>query len=635
MKLNKSFLAAFVLGATMFSSCTDDFAEMNQDKTAVTSPNASYLLSQAVNVFEPAGYTYWFYNAPLMYAWNQMAIPTGGMTSGILATTATGDQEEKYIETLRYLRDLEQYRSKLSAEESASLVAYQSAMEVLTAYLGVFGSDMYGNLSFTEAGYGAYGGTLTPGFDTQESLYDLWLSQLDNAITVFQNTGKEDFISTQDVVANGSLTKWAKFANSLKLRIAVRLLAQNPTKAKQIVGQVTSSSAGYIDSMDDAILFNKAKTISTENKDVVYHWENGFMNGTAASSKVLNLMLDNMDPRVRFCYQKNSWNSKIVQAYYDRGRQIPDFIEENVNYTTDASGKKTFVSWKGAGEPWVRYYGLPVDYNSQPMAKYDWYYRYGDQKITEADGTGAKSYRTYSMFQHMMIIGRSAGDNAYSYSVPTAPGDVVPLTTPDRPWYGLYMGAAEVNLYLAEFAMLDGNEASAKTYYDKALSFSVQEYDKLASLNKITYYGNTYGYDPHEAVIDLKAGEIDTMMASDAYAFTGTAEEKLEKIYVQQLLNFTLYPNEQYVTARRSGYPKIGSTLLSRENYSEIPVTQVPRRFDTGLPAETDLMYSIKMANYQSQGFTPTSSGSGHSGTLHDERIWSDKGAPEWGAGSN
>lgn len=628
MKLNKSFLAAVALGATLLTGCADDFAEINQDKSAVTTPNAGYLFAQAVNVFEPSGYTYWFYNAPLMYSWNQMFIPSGGMTTAILTTTATGDQNDRYINTLRYVRDLEDYRSTLPEDEAAQYAAYQAAMEVLTVYLGIFGTDMYGDLPFTEACRAAYGGTLTPAYDSMESLYDLWLQQLNSAIIAFQSSN-QIFVSSQDVVTSGDLSKWAKFANSLKLRLAVRYMAQNMSKAKQIVSEVTSASCGYIDSMNDAILFNKALTISTDNKDVVYHWSNGFMEYSGGNEKVVNLMVDNLDPRVRFCYRKNDWNSKIVQAYYDRGEEIPDFIEANVNYTTEG-GKKTFVSWKGAGEPWVRYYGLPTEYNSSAQSKYDWYYRFEDNKIADENGQGEKSYRTYSRLQHMMIIGRN-----YNASVPTAPGDVVSIASKDRPWYGLYLGAAEVNLYLAEFAMLDGNESAAKTYYDKALALSVQEYDKLANLNEIPYYGTTYNYDPNEVVIDLKDGEIDRMMQSADYAFTGTAAEKMEKIYIQQLLNFSLYPNEQFITSRRSGYPKIGSSLLAREVYADMPVTSTPRRFDTGLPVETDLMYSIKMAAFQSQGFTMTSSGSGNAKILHDERVWSDKNAPEWGAGHN
>ena len=630
MKFNKSILAATALSAALFTSCADEFAELNKPKDSIAEPNISYLFAQSVNKFEPSGYLLWYYNAPMTYSWSQMGVPTGGMTTGILTTTNAGDQGSKFIDVLMYVREIENAISLLPEEDRPLQLAYQHAAQVLTIYLGIFDSDMFGNLTYNEACRAKFGGTLTPGYDSMESLYAQWLQELDAAIAVFQG-GQARITANQDVVCGGDLNKWAKFANSLKLRLAVRYMASNMNKAKEIVAQVKSASCGYIDSMEDAILFNKGTNFSNggTGNDWQYHWSNGFLDGTAATENVMSFMVDNLDPRVRFCYQKNDWNSKIVQAYYDRGEEIPPFIEEDVEYTMEG-GKKKFVAWKGAGEPWVRYKGFPMEYNSMTMSKYDWYYRYGNFKIAAEDGTAEKSYQTFSQFQQMFVIGRS-----YNASVPTAPGDVVALESKDRTWYGLYLGGAEVNLYLAEFAMINGDEAAAETYYNKALALSVQEYDKLAGLNQIAYYGTTYGYDPNEKVIDLVDGEIETMMESEAYKFTGTRDEKLEKIYIQQLLNFTMYPNEQFITARRSGYPKIGSTLLPRLEYADIPVTTVPRRFDTGLPVETDLMYQIYLDNYAAQGFTPTSNGAGHSATLHNERIWADKGAPEWGAGHN
>lgn len=141
MKLYKSFLAATAMSTLLLGSCADDFAEMNQDKAAVTTPNASYLFAQTVNVFEACGYTYWFYNAPMMYSWNQMGVPTGGMTNAITATTATGDQGSQYINTLRYVREIENTLSNLPEEEAASMTSYQAAAEVLTIYLAIFDSD--------------------------------------------------------------------------------------------------------------------------------------------------------------------------------------------------------------------------------------------------------------------------------------------------------------------------------------------------------------------------------------------------------------------------------------------------------------------------------------------------------------
>ena len=100
------------------------------------------------------------------------------------------------------------------------------------------------------------------------------------------------------------------------------------------------------------------------------------------------------------------------------------------------------------------------------------------------------------------------------------------------------------------------------------------------------------------------------------------------------MLHFTLYPNEVYVTARRSGYPSYNSTLLPRAKYTEVPATSIPRRFPTGAITDDDLAADVKKAAYAEQGLTVTSSGM-YNTVLATERLWADKNAPEWGAGRN
>ena len=160
----------------------------------------------------------------------------------------------------------------------------------------------------------------------------------------------------------------------------------------------------------------------------------------------------------------------------------------------------------------------------------------------------------------------------------------------------------------------------------------MEEYDLLASLNKIPYYGKTYNYDPNEKVIDLQNGEIAAMAANADYQLTGNTALDLEKVYVQQLLHFTMYPNEQFVTVRRSGVPKENSTLIAWENFAPtVPNNAIPRRLEVGAPSPTDLMYQILIDAYSSQGFTP---GSNQDGTLlNSERVWQDINAPQFGQG--
>ena len=642
MKSNKLIMAALAVGLTFTAtSCRDDFAETNTNPSAVTKGEISYLFAEAVNKFDPQPYLEYYYNAPMKYQWAGMGMSASGAGEGILTLTLDGDQSWQYQNVLRVLRAMENQYESLDDKQKKQQIGYVKGAQVMSIYLGLFGTDLYGDIPYKEACKAAYGGTLTPGYDTVESLYDLWLTQLDECVSAFTS---DDVIikSEQDVVCGGDKAKWA-----LKLKIAVRLLAQNPTKAKQIAAAVESASCGYMNTNSDDILFNKGVNKLTGDdgyiNDRIYHWNEGFT-GCVGSQSVINFMVDNKDPRVRFFYTKNQWNSKIVQGYYDAGLEIPDFIEKNVEFTTGADGKKKFVKWKGMGEPWVRYYGLTEDWNAQLDAtgKYKWYfpsqYANADKELYlhNKEGKNPQGYTVYSTLNNMMIIGRRYS-SASQVEAATLPDDTYTFTTKDRPWYGLYMSAAETNLYLAEFAMLNNDEAKAKKYYDNALALSCNTYNTLAKDNQVAYYSTVtgcFGYDKeNEKPIDLQDGEIDNMMQSDKYAFTGTAAEKLEKIYLQEMLNFTLYPNELFVTARRSGYPSYNSTILPRKSYSEVPANKIPRRFPTGNISQTDIMKGIKTEAYKAQGLTITTSGL-YNEVLATERLWQDQGAPAWGAGS-
>ena len=643
MKSTKILLAALALGATCLTSCQDDWAIDNQDPAAVTTANPAYFFAEAVYQFDPQPYLEYYYNAPMLYAWSGMGISTGGAGEGILTLTANGDKGGQYIKTLRYVRELEYAMESMDENEQAVAAPYLAAMRVLTIYLGIFDTDLNGSLPYIEACRAKFGGTLTPAYDTQETLFNTWLSELDAAIATFTADGAV-MTTTQDVVYGGNMGKWAKFANSLKLRIAVRLLAQKPDQAKQIAATVASASCGYIDAIEDDVMFNKS-TVNSQSQDYIYHWFNGFT-GCAATQSVVNFMVDNLDPRVRFFYTKNSWNSTIVQGYYDAGLEIPEFIEKNVISEVGADGKKKFVKWGGLGEPWVRYYGMTEAWEASldETGAYRWFfpssYANAPTELTlyDADKQNPTNYTVYSTLNQMMIIGRSY--NAASQSEAAAlPGEGSKATfkTTDRPWYGMYIGAAEVNLYLAEFKMLGANvPGSAEDYYNRGLEFSVQEFGKLAELNQIAYHSSVQGnftYDKNEGAIDLKEGEIEAMMAGDdAYTFSGTDAEKLEKIYLQQLLHFTIYPNEVYVTARRSGYPSFNSTILPRPSYAEVPATSIPRRFPTGTIVVTDKMGPVKAEALKQQNLTETADGMYHE-AIATERLWADQGAPVWGAG--
>lgn len=622
MKKIKYIIIVLILAsASLFTySCKDEFADINTDQTAVTKGNPSYLFAQAVVEFEPQGYLYWFYNASEIYQWIQTGVSTGGVSSSIADGAAA--QNFRSIDVLKYANELKYSRSLMTAEESAKYEQYAAAIDVLCVYMGIYDTDFTGDISYTEAAQAAHGGTLTPKYDRVADLYTLWLENLDNDIKTLTTATGQVFIASQDPIYGGKVANWAKLANSLKLKIAARLISQDRAKALKIAEEVAKSTAGVISSSSEDFLFNKSIS-STTNSDYSYHFGNDVLQSVGGSQSMINFMIENNDPRVRFIFKKNGWNSKIVQLFFDAKRQndVPQYIMDNVDYEVGANGIYKFKAGKGAGEPWVRYYGLPLAFDAGQQAGLygDWFNYTINCKYDDTH-----TYRPYSLFQDEMIRGR------IDFTYPTVPGDPVIQDTEDVPWWGMYMTSAEVNLYLAEFSLLGAAlPESASAYFNRALEASVQEYDLLAGKNKIPYYGTTYnGYDPNEKAIDLVSGEIATMMSNTDYKLTGDKASDLEKVYIQQILHFSLQPVDQYTTARRSGVPKVGSAIFPRVNYTQVPTTAIPRRMALNQPSPTDLMYDVLINSYKAQGL---SVGSGTK--LNSERLWQDQGAPQWGEG--
>lgn len=626
MKLNKLYYAAALASVlTLTTGCAEDYTGLNQDPANVTVTDPKALMSQAVLKFQPNDYLLWFYNVNYFTRWSQMSTPSGSFTDAFTEMAESGGQGGQYIEVLKY-RNLIQNHIATTGDETQR--GFEAACTVMSVYLGLFDSDMYGALPYTQACHYTDQEILTPEYDSVETLYNTFLSELDQAISYFQTPGIESN-SALDQVYGGDWAKWAKLANSLKLKVAVRLYNNDSAKALQIAEAVAKSSVGYLDSLEDDMLFCKATAAANGNdNDYVYGTGNGLAN-PGLSANVEKFMKASLDPRIRFIYRKNSLNSTVIQALIDadKFKNLPEEVKADV--VLDENGN--FKEWGGLGEPWVRYHGYPVVFNGDVNPEYKAYFNYGtDYQITVDEAT--KSYSPFSSQQEEMKRGRCG------FSVPTV-GPKVIQDTENVPLWTMYMTAAEVNLYLAEFKLLGANlPKSAEEYYNKGVRLSVQDYDKLAKNNKIPYYGNTYGYDPNEVVIDLKDGEIDAMMATDAVKLTGSKSEQLEKVYLQQLMHFSLQCDDQFVTARRSGYPKIGSDLLPFVKFESVALNAIPRRFEIAKPNVTDVMYDIKNAAYSAQGFNTL--GTGNSGSafnlsgtaLNTERLWQDKNAPQWGS---
>ena len=241
-------------------------------------------------------------------------------------------------------------------------------------------------------------------------------------------------------------------------------------------------------------------------------------------------------------------------------------------------------------------------------------------------GGKEKTYTPYAYFNREMVQGQKV------YTYPDAPNVSVVEDKDPHPWYGMFYSSAEVNLYLAELKLIGADlPGTAADYFKNGVELSVRAYDKLANLNKIPYYHSVY--DANEKSIKLVDGEVETLLANPAYQLTGNKAADLEKVYIQQYIHFVMIPNDQFVSVRRSGVPMANSTILPYVRFSPTVDYVIPRRFEISAVEKSDLMYDIKMAAYARQGFSVGTNNDPVK--LNTERVWQDKGAPNFGAGPN
>jgi hypothetical protein len=112
-------------------------------------------------------------------------------------------------------------------------------------------TDRFGPIPYTKTGTSL---TSIP-FDDQQTVYQTFFKQIDTAATNLQayiaaNPGKST-IGTGDLVYAGDYTKWLKFANSLRLRLAMRIVKADPTTAQAQAEKAMSAPGGLLATTSD------------------------------------------------------------------------------------------------------------------------------------------------------------------------------------------------------------------------------------------------------------------------------------------------------------------------------------------------------------------------------------------------
>ena len=213
------------------------------------------------------------------------------------------DDNQSWSSYYAILRNNDEFYKKAVEQE---LAFHQGISLVMKSYTFGIITDLWGDAPFTEALRAEEGSELfKPVFDSQESIYTAILADLETANTLLSKDPDSytTINSTQDVIYEGDVMKWRKFANSLALRYYMRLAAKSPGVAEGGIRNITSNSSKYpliLDAADDAVIdFVGASNNDSWPSNTVFDTDlAGNYNRTKMCSTLVEVLQGFNDPRL-------------------------------------------------------------------------------------------------------------------------------------------------------------------------------------------------------------------------------------------------------------------------------------------------------------------------------------------------
>lgn len=359
---------------------------------------------------------------------------------------------------------------------------YMLCAKIVKFYAFQRSTDLYDDIPYSEAG-GAFQENFFPKYDSQEEIYKSILTELGEVATELGNykfaySEDEDVFKSADILNHGSLDKWIRFANSLRLRMAMRIVNVEPALSKSIITELVNNNKMVTES-DYNITFQELTTDVAQVKNEMFYRgieEMAYM--LVPSKYVLEGILNadatekyDQDPRLYAITQPNRYgmyvgNSATVDddAYLRRYFTEDKFDDEWFAKIKDSIAYNYSLSNEGSG--WSSL-ALTSQYNRATFLNYNMQYpvmlahevnlllaeaavRWG---LGDAASYLQKSIETSARFYYAL------NDNPYNES-----------TTPDLRW-------------VRESARVKLDEAHLAAYKVKAAA----DFNALAFKDKIWY----------------------------------------------------------------------------------------------------------------------------------------------------
>ncbi|MGX5818782.1 SusD/RagB family nutrient-binding outer membrane lipoprotein [Chitinophaga lutea] len=199
-------------------------------------------------------------------------------------------------------------QNMLEMAEKRGAQQYVALGKILKAFNFAYATDLFGDMPYSEALQSKGAGVVHPKYDEQKDIYPALLKELSDANDLL--AGQITAIDkTQDVMYAGNALSWRKFANSLRLRMLLRISKNYPTAFTEMQAIINDANKYPI------------FTANGDNAEVKYLGdinENSWPGSTLAndysefdkrkpSKEIVDALLQRNDPRL------GVWIAKVEQ----------------------------------------------------------------------------------------------------------------------------------------------------------------------------------------------------------------------------------------------------------------------------------------------------------------------------------
>ncbi|WP_129747963.1 SusD/RagB family nutrient-binding outer membrane lipoprotein [Flavobacterium anhuiense] len=478
-----------ILTAVTFSSCSDDIEKLNVNvKDPSNVPGEALFTSAQKSLVDQMTNTN--VNNNIIRLINQYFTETvyTDESNYDLVTRTIPEQHWQFLYK-DVLKDLDQSAKNITntplglTENPLDKQNKLAIIEVLNVYTYAILVETFGNVPYSQAINLNY---KTPKYDDGLTIYKDLITRLNNAIAKLDTGGKS--FGDNDRIYGGDITKWIKFANTLKLRMGITI-SDIPTESA--LAQATVSSAApfvFSSNLDNADLKYLTATPNTNPLyvDLVASGRSDFVPTSTIIDMMNNLsdprrskyFDDNMDdpstPEIEYIGGENGASNSFAQkTHITPTIQAPDFPGTILDYA-----EAEFLLAEAAERS---LYGTPSDaeahYNAAITASIlDWggteadattYLANPDVAYTTAQGTWKQKIGTQSWiaFYNNSFEGWSFY-RRLDFPVLVAPPDAV-SGFPMRYTYPIIEQSLNKTSYTEASAAIGGDAVETKLFWDK------------------------------------------------------------------------------------------------------------------------------------------------------------------------